>query len=133
MKSLKNKFILAPLKFGYTTNGLVNKIYLLFYEKRSHDIGAITPEPFYLDPGLREIPSQLGIDSDNKIHGLTPLVNLLHKNGAKAIAHLNQSGRMANMPFHPEHKMPTLYDGDAGSVGKAENPIHDAYKLALTL
>jgi 2,4-dienoyl-CoA reductase (NADPH2) len=96
MKSLKNKFILAPLKLGYTTNGLVNERHLSFYEERSHSIGAITPEPFYLDPGLREIPSQLGIDNDDKIPGLTCLVNLLHKNGAKAIAHLNHPGRMAN-------------------------------------
>ena len=31
-----------------------------------------------------------------KIPGLTSLVNLLHKNGAKVIAHLNHPGRMAN-------------------------------------
>jgi 2,4-dienoyl-CoA reductase (NADPH2) len=100
MKNLKNKFILAPLKLGYATHGLVNERHLLFYEERSHDIGAVTPEPLYLDPGLREIPSQLGIDNDDKIPGLTSLVDLLHKNGAKAIAHLNHPGRMANPKIH---------------------------------
>jgi 2,4-dienoyl-CoA reductase (NADPH2) len=100
MKNLKNKFILAPLKLGYATRGLVNERHLLFYEERSHDIGAITPEPLYLDQGLREIPSQLGIDNDDKKPGLVSLVDLLHKNGAKAIAHLNHPGRMANPKIH---------------------------------
>jgi len=88
---------MAPLKLGYAANdGQVNERHLSFYAERSCDIGAITPEPLYLDPGLREIPSQLGIDNDDKIPGLTGLVDLLHNNGAKAIAHLNHPGRMAN-------------------------------------
>ena len=96
MIQLKNKFILAPLKLGYATNGLVNERHLSFYRERSYHIGAVTPEPLYLDSGLREISTQLGIDNDDKIPGLTRLVDLLHKNGAKAIAHLNHPGRMAN-------------------------------------
>ncbi|MBN2482145.1 MAG: FAD-dependent oxidoreductase [Bacteroidales bacterium] len=88
---------MAPLKLGYAHNdGFVNKRHLSFYEKRSQNIGAITIEPLYLDPGLREIPSQLGIDNDDKIPGLSLLVNQLHKNEIKAIAHLNHPGRMAN-------------------------------------
>ncbi|MBN2746939.1 MAG: FAD-dependent oxidoreductase [Bacteroidales bacterium] len=97
MKNLKNKFIMAPIKLGYANgDGLVNEKHVSFYEQRSHNIGAITLEPLYLDSGLREIPTQLGIDNDDKIPGLTQLVKLLHKNGAKAIAHLNHPGRMAN-------------------------------------
>jgi len=76
---------MAPIKLGYAVDGFVNERHLIFYEKRSHNIGAITLEPLYLDKGLREIPTQLGIDDDNKIPGLTSLVNLLHKNGAKVI------------------------------------------------
>lgn len=45
---------------------------------------------------MREIPNQLGIDSNDKIPGLKKLVDELHHNGAKAIAHLNHPGRMAN-------------------------------------
>ncbi|MGQ9844415.1 MAG: NAD(P)/FAD-dependent oxidoreductase [Spirochaetota bacterium] len=96
MKKLKNKFILAPLKLGYSEGGFVNERHLKFYSERSHHIGAITLEPLYMDAGLREIPSQLGIDNDDKIPGLSRLVSILHENGAKVIAHLNHPGRLAN-------------------------------------
>ncbi|OPL18334.1 MAG: hypothetical protein AVO35_05675 [Candidatus Aegiribacteria sp. MLS_C] len=50
----------------------------------------------YLDPGLREIPTQIGIDSKDKEEGLKELVKTIHEGGAGAIAHLNHPGRMAN-------------------------------------
>ena len=49
-----------------------------------------------MDKGLREIPTQIGIDSDDKIEGLLRLVSNIHKSGSKAIAHLNHPDRMAN-------------------------------------
>ncbi len=88
---------MAPLKLGYSDGtGIVNERHLSFYRMRSKHIGAVTPEPFYLEPGLRELPAQLGIDSENKLYGLKRLTNVIHKNGAKVIAHLNHPGRMAN-------------------------------------
>jgi 2,4-dienoyl-CoA reductase-like NADH-dependent reductase (Old Yellow Enzyme family)/thioredoxin reductase len=67
-----------------------------FYEQRSKHVGAVTLEPLYMDAGLRELPTQLGIDNDNKLEGLKNLVEMIHGNGAKVIAHLNHPGRMAN-------------------------------------
>ena len=96
MFSLRNQFIFAPIKLGYCKDGKINDQHLAFYQERSWFLGAITPEPFYLDKGLREIPTQLGIDSDDKLEGLQKLTELIHKNGTKAIAHLNHPGRMAN-------------------------------------
>ena len=94
---LRNKFIMAPIKLGYSNgDGLVNSKHLQFYAERSTFIGAVTVEPFYMDKGLREIPSQLGIDADDKIDGLTQLVQQIHQNGAQVIAHLNHPGRMVN-------------------------------------
>ena len=94
---LRNKFIMAPIKLGYSNgDGLVNSKHLQFYEERSAYIGAVTIEPFYLDKGLREIPNQLGIDADDKLDGLNQLVLQIHQNGAQVIAHLNHPGRMAN-------------------------------------
>ncbi|MEA3500637.1 MAG: NAD(P)/FAD-dependent oxidoreductase [Candidatus Marinimicrobia bacterium] len=96
MLNLKNEFIFAPIKLGYTKNGEINDKHLTFYEKRSKFLGAVTPEPLYIDKGLREIPTQLGIDTDDKIAGLKKLTELLHSDNTKAIAHLNHPGRMAN-------------------------------------
>lgn len=88
---------MAPLKLGYAdVDGIVNTRHIDFYERRSQYIGAVTVEPLYLDRGLREIPTQLGIDNDDKIPGLSYLVESIHQKGAKVIAHLNHPGRMAN-------------------------------------
>lgn len=97
MLDIRNELIMAPVKLGYSDGtGVVTQRHIEFYERRSRNIGAITPEPLYMDAGLRELPTQLGIDNINKIEGLAKLVKVIHKNGAKAIAHLNHPGRMAN-------------------------------------
>ncbi len=94
---LRNPFLLAPLKLGYANgDGKINQKHLDFYRERSAFLGAVIPEPFYLDQGLREIPSQIGIDSDDKISGLQKLIETIHQQGARAIAHLNHPGRMVN-------------------------------------
>jgi 2,4-dienoyl-CoA reductase-like NADH-dependent reductase (Old Yellow Enzyme family)/thioredoxin reductase len=97
MLSLKNQFVFAPIKTGYSDgSGMVTEKHLAFYERRAKYLGAIIPEPFYLDKGLRELPTQMGIDNDDKIEGLKKLTALFHKTDTKAIAHLNHPGRMAN-------------------------------------
>ncbi len=97
MLSIKNQFIMAPVKLGYATgDGKINDRHLNFYRKRSEYLGAMTPEPLYMDKGLRELPTQLGIDDDDKIEGLKLFTDLLHQTDTKAIAHLNHPGRMAN-------------------------------------
>jgi len=94
---LRNQFIMAPIKLGYSDDtGKINEKHIRFYKERSKHIGAITSEPLYLDKGLREIPTQIGIDDNSKIIGLKKLTDTIHSNGAKVIAHLNHPGRMAN-------------------------------------
>ncbi|MBN2214715.1 MAG: FAD-dependent oxidoreductase [Bacteroidales bacterium] len=97
MLSLKNQFIFAPVKTGYSDgSGIVTEKHLAFYERRAPYLGAITPEPFYLDKGLRELPAQMGIDDDDKIEGLKNLTGIIHRFDTKVIAHLSHPGRMAN-------------------------------------
>ncbi len=97
MLNLKNNFIMAPLKLGYSDGtGAVTDRHLSFYAARSKYLGAVALEPLYMDKGLREIPTQLGIDNDDKIDGLKKLTNIIHSSNTKIIAHLNHPGRMAN-------------------------------------
>ena len=94
---LRNQFIMAPIKLGYSdTDGMVKNKHIQFYSERSKYIGAITPEPFYLEKELREIPTQMGIDNDEKIAGLRKLTDSIHSTAAKVIAHLSHPGRMVN-------------------------------------
>ncbi len=97
MLGLRNKFIMAPVKLGYSDgSGVVTRRHIEFYNLRSKYTGGVILEPLYMDAGLRELPAQLGIDADDKIEGLKTITDLLHNHGAKAIAHLNHPGRMAN-------------------------------------
>ncbi|MFP4135528.1 MAG: NAD(P)/FAD-dependent oxidoreductase [Candidatus Acetothermia bacterium] len=93
----RNEFIMAPVKTGYNEGqGEVTRRHLEFYDRRAAHVGGVIPEPFYLDRGLRELPTQMGIDSEDKLSGLRELTGVVGDNGAKAIAHLNHPGRMAN-------------------------------------
>jgi 2,4-dienoyl-CoA reductase (NADPH2) len=97
MLQLNNSFIFAPIKLGYSDgSGKVTDRHKHFYAARNADIGAITAEPLYMHKSLRELPTQMGIDDDDKIAGLKELNVIIHEKGAKSIAHLNHPGRMAN-------------------------------------
>ncbi len=97
MLNLKNNFIFAPVKTGYgDSKGNISKKHIDFYLRRSKFLGAMTLEPLYMEKSLRELPTQIGIDNDDKIEGLKNLISEIHKNETKVIAHLNHPGRMAN-------------------------------------
>ncbi len=119
MLSLKNEFIMPPVKLGYTKgDGRVTEKHFDFYRERRTYLGAITLEPLYMDKGLREVPTQLGIDNDDKIEGLTALVSMIHETETKVIAHLNHPGRMANP------KIPGNYFvSSSGAACEAGGPV----------
>ncbi len=97
MLDLRNPYLMAAVKLGYTKgDGMVTDKHIAFYEPRAKHVGAVIPEPLYMHKGLRELPTQLGIDNDDKIEGLKRLTDTIHAQGAKAVAHLNHPGRMAN-------------------------------------
>ena len=53
MLPLKNRFIFAPIKTGYSdANGVVTERHFSFYKERAKFLGAVIPEPFYLDKGF---------------------------------------------------------------------------------
>lgn len=94
---LRNNFIMSPVKTGYgDKEGNISERHLAFWERRSHHAGAVIFEPFFIDKKVRELPTQIGIDTDDKIEGHKKLVKAVQKNGAKAVAHINHPGRMAN-------------------------------------
>jgi len=96
-KELRNQFIMAPVKTGYgTKDGEITNRHLTYYRRRAKYVGAIIPEPFFIDSSLKELPTQIGIDNDDKISGLQKLVTTIQNEGSKVIAHLNHPGRMAN-------------------------------------
>jgi len=117
MLELRNPYVFAPIKTGYADgDGRVTKRHLAFYGRRARHVGAVTPEPFYLASGLRELPTQMGIDGEDKSRGLAELVDTIHGGGAAAIAHLNHPGRMAN-PKIPGNVLVSSTDRACERVG----------------
>jgi 2,4-dienoyl-CoA reductase-like NADH-dependent reductase (Old Yellow Enzyme family)/thioredoxin reductase len=137
MAEARNKFIMAPVKLGYCNDldGRVTQRHLDFYYPRTKHVGYASYEPLYLSKSLRELPAQLGIDDDDKIEGLKNLINITNENGAKAIAHLNHPGRMAN-PKIPGNLWVSSTDkncknGGGTPVRMNESDINDAIQLFL--
>jgi 2,4-dienoyl-CoA reductase-like NADH-dependent reductase (Old Yellow Enzyme family) len=67
---LRNRFIMSPVKTGYgDAEGNISERHLAFWERRSRHVAAVIFEPFFIDKKVRELPTQIGIDDDNKIEG----------------------------------------------------------------
>ncbi len=96
--SLRNPFIMAPVKTSYgTRDGGVTEKQLLFYRQIGEGgVGAIITEPMSVLPNGREHPKQVRIEDDRFIPELRKITDTIHATGALAIAHINHAGRAAN-------------------------------------
>ncbi|MFC1852092.1 FAD-dependent oxidoreductase [candidate division CSSED10-310 bacterium] len=134
MIELKSKFIFAPLKTGYGDgSGIITQKHEDFYLRRSKYLGAVTLEPLYLAKGLRELPTQIGIDNENKIENLVKLNTSIQSSGTKVIAHLNHPGRMAN-PLLPGNYHVSATDKPCENGGATPEKMDEAgMKHAINL
>jgi 2,4-dienoyl-CoA reductase-like NADH-dependent reductase (Old Yellow Enzyme family)/thioredoxin reductase len=58
--------------------------------------GLIASEPMYVQRNGRELPTQLGIHTDELLSGLQRLIEAVHAAGGLMMAHINHAGRAAN-------------------------------------
>jgi len=95
---LKNQFIMAPVKTGYgTLQGNVSEQHLNYYRRRAQGgVSMIICEPFFIHPSGKELPTQIGIHTDELLPDLKSLVQVVHEEGAAVTAHINHAGRAAN-------------------------------------
>lgn len=72
---LRNNFLMSTVKTGYgDSEGNISERHLAFWDKRSKHVAAVIFEPFFIDKNVRELPTQIGINDDNKIDGHKKLV-----------------------------------------------------------
>jgi 2,4-dienoyl-CoA reductase-like NADH-dependent reductase (Old Yellow Enzyme family)/thioredoxin reductase len=109
--SLANRLVMAPVKTGYgNAAGEVTQRHLDFYARRARGgVALIIPEPMYVHPSGRELPTQIGVHEDRLVDSLRRLTEVIHWHGAKVAAHLNHAGRMAN----PKAACPPLLSASA--------------------
>ncbi len=67
-------------------------------------------EPMYIQPNGRELPTQLGIYSDERIPGLRQLTDAVHAAGGLMMAHINHAGRAANPKLVPAEELVSASD-----------------------
>lgn len=94
---LKNRLVMPPMGINDATQGgLITERTKAYYEARAKGgIALITVEATYVDPAGRAGRFQPRIDNDTCIPGLTDLVRIIHKYGAKAAIQLHHAGRAA--------------------------------------
>jgi 2,4-dienoyl-CoA reductase-like NADH-dependent reductase (Old Yellow Enzyme family)/thioredoxin reductase len=96
--TLPNRVVMTAVKLGYgTEEGEVTERHIAFYVRRAQGrAGLIASEPMYVQCNGREIPTQLGIYTDNLVSGLRRLTDAVHAAGGLMMAHINHAGRAAN-------------------------------------
>jgi len=96
--TLKNRFIMAPVKSAYgNPKGEVTPRHLTYYDNLSRGGTAmIILEPVAVNQTGKEHPKQLAIHLPNSQQQLNKIVRVLHKNNTLSCLNINHAGRAAN-------------------------------------
>jgi 2,4-dienoyl-CoA reductase-like NADH-dependent reductase (Old Yellow Enzyme family)/thioredoxin reductase len=96
--TLKNHFVLAPIKTGYgSPDGVVTDRQLSFYRQIAKDGPAVLIlEPVAVTPDGREHPKQLCVHRPESSKELRKIVDVIHGENRLACLHLNHAGAAAN-------------------------------------
>ena len=94
---LKNRIVMPPMVTRYgSENGFVTERTRNYYEARARGGAALLIiEATYIHPCGHAFPNQLGISDDGFISGLSELVQVIHRHGARAAIQLHHGGRTA--------------------------------------
>ncbi|WP_342755256.1 flavocytochrome c [Pantoea sp. MBD-2R] len=92
---LKNRLVMAPMTTctGFY-DGTVTSELVEYYRDRAGSIGTVIVECAFIDPKGPAFPGAIGIDSDNKISGLSKIASAIKSKGSKAILQIYHGGRM---------------------------------------
>ncbi len=95
---LPNRLVMAPVKTAFGgTDGRVSPRHVAYYRRRARGgVGLIIVEPLYVHASGKEHPRQLGAAEDGQMEGLRSLVEAVHAEGGRIVAHLNHAGRASN-------------------------------------
>lgn len=96
--SLKNRFVLAPVKTAFgTPDGRVTRRQEKFYDSISFDGPALMIlEPAAVLPEGREHPRQFSIHHPYSVKEARKITAIIRANGSHAVLHLNHAGGAAN-------------------------------------
>ncbi|MDF2606314.1 MAG: NADH:flavin oxidoreductase/NADH oxidase [Bacillales bacterium] len=96
---LKNRIVMAPMcMYSAEHNGMANDWHFIHYATRAiGGVGLIIVEATGVTPNGRITNKDLGIWSDEHIHGLKRIVDEVHKHGSKIAIQLGHAGRKSEV------------------------------------
>lgn len=93
---LKNRLVMAPMTTQSAFyDGEITEEIIEYYRCRAGAAAAVIVESCFIEEHGRGFPGALGVDTDNKIAGLTRLAKAIKEKGSKAILQAYHAGRMA--------------------------------------
>jgi 2,4-dienoyl-CoA reductase-like NADH-dependent reductase (Old Yellow Enzyme family)/thioredoxin reductase len=126
--TVPNRVVMTAVKLGYgTTAGEVTERHIAFYRRRAEgDLGLIITEPMYIQLNGRELPTQLGIHTDDLLPGLTQMTAAVHEAGGRIVAHINHAGRAANPKLVQPEALVSASDVFCPAAGTTPRPLTKA-------
>ena len=119
--TIKNRIWLAPMCQYSAVDGVVNNFHLVHYGARAlGGFGLLIAEATGVTPEGRITPGCAGIWNDEQVKAWLPIVDEVHKGGAKFAIQLQHSGRKgsAAVPWAPETNVSApISDGGWETVG----------------
>lgn len=117
---LETRIIMPPMATAKCTeNGRVTEDVLTYYAERAANpyVSLIITEHCFISQQGKAHGKQMSIASDEDVEGLSRLADVIHRNGAKAIAQINHAGSAASKDITGE--MPV----SASSIILTGNPV----------
>ncbi|BBB31735.1 conserved hypothetical protein [Thermotomaculum hydrothermale] len=138
--SLKNRYIMAPVKTAYgNLKGEVTERHLTYYKNIANGgVSLVILEPVSVTQSGKEHPKQITIHLPESVENLKKITDLLHQHGVYACLNLNHAGRAANpkatgMPVKAPSPIPCPTTGQTPEelTEKEINEILEGYKTAV--
>jgi 2,4-dienoyl-CoA reductase-like NADH-dependent reductase (Old Yellow Enzyme family) len=133
--TLKNRIVMSPMCQYTSIDGFTNDWHLVHLGTRAAGgTGLIIMEATAVSPEGRISPGDVGIWSDEHIHGLNRIVSFIHHHGAIAGIQLAHAGRKAScaVPIHGGKQLDEKKDGWQ-TVAPSDIPFNQGERSPVSL
>jgi len=126
---LKNRIVMLPTVTNLSKDGYVTEKEIEYYRRRSRSVALVIVGASFVNPLGKFFPNQIGIDTDDKIEGLSKLAEAIHQNGAKAAIQLAMHNPKYKPTDFPKEKIKNFVKDFVRGAIRAKKANFDAVEL----
>ncbi|MGB9780767.1 FAD-dependent oxidoreductase [Caldanaerobacter sp.] len=126
---LKNRIVMLPTVTNLSEDGYVTEKEIEYYRRRSRSVALVIVGASFVNPLGKFFPNQIGIDTDDKIGGLSKLAEAIHRNGAKAAIQLAMHNPKYKPTDFPKEKIKNFVKDFVRGAIRAKKADFDAVEL----